>query len=125
MKTADYIRAIKEKHGYTSDYAVAKALGVTRQQISQWVNGKNVPSPLIACRIAYILSEQPAAVVADLERERAEKMGKDADVAEWTAVIKKIGGGAASILLAAGLAGFACPDANLAHSSSADSLYIV
>ena len=124
MKTSEYIAAVKAKLNVSSDYAVAKALGTSRQRVSGFVNGKTVPGPLTAFKIAEILGDQPAAVIADFEAERAEKMGKDEDLDAWRAVLqqlRKVAGLAGmSILLAAGSAGFSNADARLATQPTID-----
>jgi transcriptional regulator with XRE-family HTH domain len=101
MNTSDYLSAVKAKLNITSDYALAKALGVSRQRASDYVLGKSVPATLVAFTIAEILGEQPAGVIAELELERAEKMAKEGDVELWKARLRRLGGAAASILLGA------------------------
>lgn len=125
MKTAEYLAAVKAKRNITSDYKLSKVLGVTNSQMSKYQSGAVVPGPIVAFRIAEILGDQPAAVIADFELERAEKAEKADDAEEWKGFVKKLGGAAATILVAVGLGGFSNADARLAHSQSAENLYIV
>lgn len=118
MKTVDYLAAVKQKLNLSTDYKLAKALGVPSNLVSKYQSGKNIPGPLTCFKIAEILGDQPAAVIADLELERAEKTAKDQDADEWKGLIKKLGGAAMSILLAAGLGGFSNADAHLQHSQN-------
>lgn len=122
MNTAEYLAAVKAKLNVTSDYAVAKALQIRPQRMAKYVKGQDVPGPVVGFRIAEILGDQPAAVVADLEAERAERMGKTDDADYLRKVLKRLGGAAASILLAAGFGGFPSGGADLRaaadHSSS-------
>lgn len=106
MKTCEYLAAVKAKLNISSDYKLAKALGITRQAASRYSLGLAVPSSLVAFKIAEILGDQPSAVIADFEAERAEKAGNSGDLAEWQTIMQRLGGAAASILLVAGLGGF-------------------
>jgi transcriptional regulator with XRE-family HTH domain len=117
MKAAEYLAAVKAKLNITSDYALAKALGITRQAASKYARGETVPSALVGFKIAELLGEQPAGVIAELEAERAEKAGNAADADAWKGIVRKLGGTAASILLACGLGGFSNADAKLAAPS--------
>lgn len=118
MKTAEYLAAVKAKRNITSDYKLSKALGVTNSQMSKYQNGTVVPGPIVAFRIAEILGDQPAAVIADFELERAEKAEKADDAEEWKGFVKKLGGAAATILVALGVSGNPNADNRLAQSSS-------
>ncbi|BAK77084.1 helix-turn-helix domain protein [Pseudogulbenkiania sp. NH8B] len=74
MKTfADYVEQIKEKHGVTSTYAVAKMLGVSQGNMSNMIHERsNVPN-LIRCRVADLLEIDPTEVIASLEWQREDK----------------------------------------------------
>lgn len=125
MNTREYLAAVKAKLNLTSDYQLCKALGLPSSLISKYQKGQNVPGPLTGFKIAEILGDQPAAVIADLERERAEKMEKSGDVSDWDGLIKKIGGGAASILLVCSMGLGANADAASSRVSQFEKLYIV
>jgi hypothetical protein len=129
MKTADYLAAVKAKRNIVSDYKLAKALSISTQLASKYVKGQSVPGPVVAFRIAEILGDQPAAVVADLEAERAEKMGKEDELEEWRAWLQTArrarGFAGASILLAAGSGGISNANAGLAHAPTVDTAHIV
>lgn len=120
MKTSEYLAAVKAKRNITSDYKLSKALGVTNSQMSKYQSGTVVPGPVVAFRIAEILGDQPAAVIADLELERAEKTGKADDAEEWKSFVKKLGGVAATILVAMGMGGTPNADARLSQLSTGD-----
>jgi hypothetical protein len=83
--------------------------------MSKYSRGENVPGPVVAFRIAELLGDQPAAVIADLETERAERDGKDEDADYLRALRKALMAAGASILLMAGSAGFSNADAALRH----------
>lgn len=122
MKTVEYLAAIKAKYSLTSDYKLSKLLKLPPNLVSKYQQGKNVPGPLTAFKIAELLGEQPAAVIADLETERAEKMGKEDDAHEWHEIVRRL---AASILLVVGVGGFPNADARLAQSGDSTGTHIV
>lgn len=120
MKSTEWIAAYKAKRQISTVYGLAKALKVSRQAAMKYESGANIPGPVVAFRIAEALGDQPAAVIAEFEAERAARDGKGEDVDDMKAWLKRIGGAAASILFAAGLGGFSNADANLAHRASLD-----
>jgi transcriptional regulator with XRE-family HTH domain len=117
MKATEYLAAVKAKLNLTSDYKLAKALNIPSSLIAKYQAGKNVPGPLVAFKVAEILGDQPAAVIADFELERAEKAEKADDAEEWKGFVKKLGGVAATILVAMGIGGIPNADARLASQS--------
>jgi predicted transcriptional regulator len=125
MKTADYLAAVKAQLKITSDYGLAKALKISKQAASKYASGERIPGPVVAFRVAEILGEQPAAVVAIFEQERAERVADEEEASEWREWVKRLGGAAASILLAAGFGGLPNGGADLPQSGNASSLYIV
>jgi predicted transcriptional regulator len=114
--TAQFIAAIKTKHSISSDYAVSKLLRVSRQTVSQYQLGKRQFDTRTCFKVAELLGDQPAAVIAAIEAERAEKAGRAEEADDWKGVLRKVGGAAMSILLAAGLGGFSNADAKLTRS---------
>jgi transcriptional regulator with XRE-family HTH domain len=100
VKTKDYCRALKVKLGVTSNYALAKALGIRRQRISNYVNGLRVFDNTTAVRVAELLGRDPMKVIADLELER----GSDATL--WQRIRQAVGlllVSAGAVLVAASL----------------------
>lgn len=88
MKTEQMLEAAKKRAGLPSDYALAARLGVTRQRVSSWRGGV-VPDPSIGFKLAGLLGEDPARIVADLELERAERKGDDKLAQEWRSEIRE------------------------------------
>lgn len=123
MKAVEYLAAVKAKRNITSDYKLSKALGISTQMASKYANGQNIPGPIVAFRIAEILGEQPAAVIADFELERAERDKKEDEADEWKGFVKKLGGAAASILLVMGLGGISNADARLVNQVNPETIY--
>lgn len=130
MKAAVWIDRVKVVKGLESDYAVAKALGLSRATVSNY----RVRTPTLdedtALKVAHALDLNPAIVLADQAMERA----RDAEArSAWGMVLDRLGGVAASILLGGvlvvGMGG--APDAQAAgrsqnsSDSAGDQLYIV
>ncbi|WP_423197158.1 HTH cro/C1-type domain-containing protein [Cupriavidus sp. H19C3] len=73
MKTTlEYVDAVKVRLDLPSDYAIAKALCVSRQAVSQYRQGKAAFDDLTAVRVAEILGLNPMEVIAAANRERAK-----------------------------------------------------
>lgn len=64
MRTADYLSALKAHYGISSDYALAKALGISFQSISRYKNGGTFDN-LMALRVADLLQLPPLEVITD------------------------------------------------------------
>lgn len=107
--TTALLDRIKSQTGLNSDYAIAKALGISRQAVSHYRTGKNqldsngvfIAAELLGMNHAEILS-----VLASIEAERA----RDDDTrATWQARLKKLGGVAATVSVFAALCGMPAP----------------
>lgn len=104
--TIRLIDAARIAQGGVSDYRIAKVLGVAQGTISSYRTGRTQMSDEIACRVAALLGEKPAAVLAALAAERAQS---DDVRRTWQAAVKRLGGIAAGIVAAVGLAGAPSP----------------
>lgn len=111
-----YLSAVKAKLNITSDYALAKALNISRQLASKYARGQTIPGPVVAFRVAEILGEQPAAVIVTFETERAERDGRADEADELRGWMSRL----ASIVLAAGIGILSFGGADLAHSSDVE-----
>lgn len=72
MNTVQYIDAVKKKLGIESDYAVAKALGISKQAVCRYTQGKGAFDDEIAIRVAEMLDIAPAKVLLDCHMERSK-----------------------------------------------------
>jgi transcriptional regulator with XRE-family HTH domain len=72
MTSQEYLAAVRAKLNITSDYALAKALGVTKQAAGRWSRGLNGFDDDVARRVAEILDIHPGLVMLDIHRERAQ-----------------------------------------------------
>ncbi|MTV36265.1 helix-turn-helix domain-containing protein [Duganella radicis] len=74
MKTTiEYLESVRAKLDLPSDYAISKALGVTRESVSGWRNGKSPFGIETAMKIGEILGEDGHAIYAHGQIERAKK----------------------------------------------------
>ncbi|PPE71775.1 hypothetical protein C3942_21850 [Solimonas fluminis] len=63
---------IREVHGLSSDNAVSKLLGCSRQNISQWRSTPKQMDDEVATRAAELAEIDPAEILALLNAERAK-----------------------------------------------------
>ncbi|MBD1410261.1 DUF3693 domain-containing protein [Burkholderia contaminans] len=96
--TAQWLDALKERLGLPSDYAVAKALGVTRGAVSHYRTGRSAFDDVTAVRAAELLGMDPAVMLASVQYERA----KNEDVREaWASLLEKFSEGFRTLVLRA------------------------
>lgn len=86
MNTLEYLAACKARLGIESDYALAKALGVTQQAVSSYRAGNSKINDDVALRVAEILQLHPLQVIAAANAERAKT---DEQKARWMGVMEK------------------------------------
>lgn len=71
MNTIEYLNETKKALVIESDYALAKALGITRSGISALMTGRNSMSDETAVKVATIIKKHAGIVILDMHRERA------------------------------------------------------
>ncbi|EON15340.1 helix-turn-helix transcriptional regulator [Pandoraea sp. SD6-2] len=100
--TVDYLDAVKARLDLPSDYAAAKALGVTRAAVSRHRNGLSVFDEATAVRVAEILGIEPIEVISACKAEGST----DAHMREvWHGVWEKISKGFRTLVLPANARG--------------------
>jgi DNA-binding transcriptional regulator YdaS (Cro superfamily) len=119
MKTSEYIAAIKQKHAVKSDYAVAKLIGVTPAKVCTWGAGSELPGTLNCMKIAEVLECNPIQVLADIEVERAEKAGREAQAQEWKTILERVGALVVSLFMGAVITGPTPSEASVHRGSDA------
>lgn len=70
--TNQYLDAIKAKHGLTSDYQLAKLMGIRQSTISGYRAGRSHFDDLMALKVAELLGIQPIEVIAAANVARAK-----------------------------------------------------
>jgi transcriptional regulator with XRE-family HTH domain len=86
MNTLQYLDAVKVARGITSDYALAKALGVAQPTIIGYRSGRRILDDDVALSIAEILKVHPLQVIASANAERAKTPEQRA---RWSGVMEK------------------------------------
>lgn len=101
MKTTiDYLNEVKARIGAVSDYDLAKKLEVTRASISNYQNGKRYFDDEMACKVASILDVEPSEVLISAHIERTQN---DTVKSAYKVIFERLGGVAASVLVATSL----------------------
>lgn len=121
--TTEFLDEAKTRLNLPSDYALSKALGTTKQAISNYRNGKTSFDDTTALKVAELLKVDPAVVVAAAHAERARM---PAEKAMWQSIYERLSKGLAVVLVGVGLAGGGAPGTS--HAASSDgvkSLYIM
>lgn len=121
MKTAELMDLAKAGLGVTSDYALSKALNVSRQVVSDWRAGRKWPTLLLVYEMAGHAGLDAGLVTAEIELERAEVAGNDDQVTAWKQWVQRFGGYAAAMLIGAAITG-PSPNANAATARPAADL---
>lgn len=86
----DYLAALQKAQNISSDYALAKYLGVTRQTVSAYRCRNVAVSIDTAWKIADGLGIDPSQVMAAAELTRAERAHDPERVKVWTARLRQI-----------------------------------
>lgn len=89
LTTIDWLNALKHKTKISSDYGIAKHLGMSKQAISKYVNKHDYLGPETAQKVADELGIDAAVIYASCHAERSKS---DRDRAIWTKIYEDIGG---------------------------------
>lgn len=81
---------VKSLIGKDSHYALAKALGVTREGARCWYSRQTVMDDEVGMRAAELLNLDPESVILWLQVERAEKKGNDKLSQHWRHIAEQI-----------------------------------
>ena len=95
--TVEFLDAVKARHGLTSDYALARLLGVVPSAIYGYRAGRSHLDEGICLTVAKALDVAPGYVLACVAAERAKRT----EVARaWRELAKQAAGVAALVLVA-------------------------
>jgi transcriptional regulator with XRE-family HTH domain len=95
MNTMDLLEAVKVRRGITSDYALAKALGVSQPTVASYRSGNSRISDDVALTVAEILQLHPLQVIAAANAERAKTPQQKA---RWEGLMEKFSGSFRNLL---------------------------
>lgn len=99
MKTTiEWLDALKEHLGLPSDYATAKALGVTRSTVSGYRTGRSVFDQATCIKVAELMGVDPFEIIASINAETARD-SKTKFI--WTNALEKFSLGFPSLALRA------------------------
>lgn len=84
ITVADLLDQIKARGAVQSDYAIAKALGVTTSEVSNWRSGRKFPGKLARFGLAELVGRRPSIVIAEIEICRAWVRRDMARFGAWT-----------------------------------------
>ncbi|WP_081885010.1 helix-turn-helix domain-containing protein [Paraburkholderia kururiensis] len=114
--TQQYLDEVKARLDIESDYAAAKALGVTRAAVSKYRLGISMPDDLVCARIAEILGVEVMEVIAATNYQRA----KSDDARHlWEGIWGKAAGAIALSLTACAVGLSVAPTSKAADSGNA------
>lgn len=125
--TVQYLDEVRERLQLPSDYAAAKALGVTRAAVSKYRLGHSLPDDLVCARIAEILGVETLEVIAAINYQRSKS---DDARALWESIWGKAAGAIALNLIAFAVGVSVAPSTKAAESGSSNtavrcSLYLM
>lgn len=87
MGTIEFLDQVRQVHSIPSDYALAKWLDLTPQQISKYRSKKDHMGDETAARVASLLGMDAGFVVASIHAERART---DAGRALWQGIAARL-----------------------------------
>ena len=116
-ETAKFLDAVKARHGLASDYALAKVLEISRQEISNYRTGRHALGVKVCFKIAALLDCDAASVIAAVESERART---DQDRDFWKGALLRA---AAAVVAAVGVGAAAMPSSAQAQSNASPPVY--
>lgn len=124
MELNDLLELAKQRANLSSDYALAKVMGIERQIISQWKSGKRHPSNQEAIQLATLAGLEEMRVIAEIELRTANSEKKKEF---WKSYIESRGLAHSLGTIALGLAIIATPEpaqASVLHLSNYDANFL-
>jgi len=83
---AKYLAAIKERFGLSSDYAVAKKLGIAQPEANLIRRGLKIPKPELCIKIAKLLDKNPVELLLIAQKDKAPSAAKE----YWTLALTAV-----------------------------------
>ncbi len=89
LSTAELLDLAKERQGGVTDYRIAKLLGISTQNMSNYRCARSTPSNPVAMRLGELAGVDPAEAVAFVNIERAKSPDERA---VWEFMLTKLHG---------------------------------
>src|SRR5574340_1741894 len=86
MEIAGYFEAIKERYGLSSDYALAKKLGIAQPEANLMRRGLKIPKPELCIKIAKLLERNPVELLLIAQKDKAPPQAKE----YWTLALTAV-----------------------------------
>ncbi|BFU94278.1 MAG: conserved protein of unknown function [Nitrospira sp.] len=85
-EVSKYLEAIKERFGLSSDYAVAKKLGIAQPEANLIRRGFKIPKPELCIKIAKLLDKNPVELLLIAQKDKAPSAAKE----YWTLALTAV-----------------------------------
>jgi len=89
----ELLERAKAVYGVSSDYALAKKMGVERQTISKYQNNKTFFDTKTCVTLSHILACTPYEIISRMELERAKRLDNEKLINFWQDEIDNMIGG--------------------------------
>jgi predicted transcriptional regulator len=87
LSTVELLDLAKRRQGDVTDYRIAKFLGVSTQNVSNYRTGRNTPKNPIAMRLGALAGVDPLEAVAAVNLERATS---EEDREVWQSMLQRL-----------------------------------
>ena len=81
-----YIDQLKDRFGLTSDYALARKLGITQPEANLLRRGRKIPKPELCIKMATLLGKNPVELLLMAQKEKAPPGAKE----YWTLALTAV-----------------------------------
>ncbi|MEK9140002.1 MAG: helix-turn-helix transcriptional regulator, partial [Nitrospirota bacterium] len=83
---AEYFEAVKTRYGLSSDYTLAKKLGIAQPEANLMRRGLKIPKPEVCIRIAKLLDKNPVELLLVAQKDKAPRQAKE----YWTLALTAV-----------------------------------
>lgn len=83
---AEYFELVKGRYGLSSDYALAKKLGIAQPEANLMRRGLKIPKPELCIRIAKLLDKNPVELLLVAQKDKAPRQAKE----YWTLALTAV-----------------------------------
>jgi transcriptional regulator with XRE-family HTH domain len=81
-----YLQALKDRYCLTSDYALARKLGIAQPEVNLIRRGLKVPKPELCIKIANLLEKNPVELLLVAQKDKAPSKAKE----YWTLALTAV-----------------------------------